>query len=80
MLNNTSKVLITLGILTTTIIKWWLGYEWLDVIGFSLMFVGFFYSKQDITESHSEYGIYIYYTFMALIMALFFIKWFVLLS
>jgi hypothetical protein len=77
-LNNTSKILITSGIITITIIKWWLGYEWLDVIGFSLLLVGFIYSKKEITESHQDYGMYIYYAIMALVMMFIFSKWFLL--
>lgn len=78
MLNNTSKALILSGILITTVLKWWLGYEWLDLIGFTLMMIGFVYSKNEIKESHDNYGDYIYYTIMVLLMIFIFSKWFLL--
>jgi len=76
-LNNTSKVLFLAGILTITVLKWWLGYEWLDVIGFTLLFIGLLFSKKAFIENHqSDYGKYIYYTMMVIFMLLVFEKWF----
>jgi len=75
-LNNTSKVLVLSGLLINTLIEWWLGYEWLDLIGYSLIFGGLLFSKKSIIEGIGNNGIYIYYSLLVLYTFLVFIRWF----
>lgn len=52
------------------------GIEWLDMVGFTLIFIGFILGKNDYIEGNKDYGKYIYYTLLILFLLLVFGKWF----
>jgi hypothetical protein len=75
-LSRTGYVFLLSGVLLNTVIKWWFGYEWLEIIGFGLILLSLLISKNQITEVNENYGVYIYYTLLVLLMILLFVKWF----
>jgi len=75
-INNISKVLIVSGFLISIVGKTIFGIEWLDIMGYSLVLIGFVLAKNDIIEGNEEYGIYIYYTILILFLFIVFGKWF----
>jgi hypothetical protein len=75
-LSRTGYIFLLSGVLLNTVIKWWLGYEWLEIIGFGLILLSLLISKNQITEVNENYGVYIYYTLLVLLMILLFVKWF----
>ena len=75
-INNISKVLVISGFLISLIGKTIFGIEWLDMAGYTLLFLGFVLAKNDIIEGNPDYGKYIYYTLLILFLILVFTKWF----
>jgi hypothetical protein len=76
MLNNIGKGIAISGLLINIIFKWWLGYEWIEPIGFSLLFIGLLVSKKQFIEGIGDYGVHIYYALMTIFMISIFAKWF----
>ena len=54
------------------------GIEWLDMVGFSLILIGFVMAKNDYIEGNVDYGKYIYYTVLILFLFIVFSKWFLI--
>lgn len=75
-INNISKVLILSGLLMSLIGKTVFGFEWLDMVGYSIILIALVWSKNDIIEGNEDYGKYIYYTLLVLFLFIVFGKWF----
>ncbi len=69
-------MLLISGLLLNTAVSWWLGYPWLEIIGFGLILLSLLISKKQITAVHEDYGIYIYYALLVSFMLIIFGKWF----
>lgn len=54
------------------------GIEWLDMVGLSIILIGFVLAKNDYIEGNDDYGKYIYYTVLILFLCIVFGKWFLL--
>jgi len=75
-INNISKVLFVSGFLISIVGKTIFGIEWLDMMGYSLVLIGFVLAKNEFIEGNEEYGIYIYYTILIIFLFAVFGKWF----
>jgi hypothetical protein len=74
-INNTSKLLILSG-LFIAVIERFTAIEWLDLVGMSLMMIGFILAKNDIIDQNGDYGIHIYYTILIIFLLMVFLYWF----
>lgn len=54
------------------------GIEWLDMVGLSIILIGFVLAKNDYIEGNDDYGKYIYYTVLILFFVLFLVMVFTL--
>lgn len=52
------------------------GIEWLDMVGFTLIFIGFILAKNDMIYGNNDYGKHIYYTVIIIFLLIVFSKWF----
>jgi hypothetical protein len=74
-INYISKTLIISG-LFVSLLERYLGIEWLDLIGMSLLMIGLYYAKSDVIALHDDYGLYLYYVLLLFTMAIIFMYWF----
>ncbi|MBC7885551.1 MAG: hypothetical protein H7X99_08755, partial [Saprospiraceae bacterium] len=73
-INNISKMLILSGFLISITGSTIFGIEWLELVGLSIVFIGFVLSKKDFIEVRGDYGKHIYYTIIIMFVLLTFIR------
>lgn len=72
---KTGKILLLSGLAINIVFAWWLSHDWVDMIGFSMILAGVYMHKEQATAFH-KYGLLIYYSILAAIMATIFMLWF----
>jgi hypothetical protein len=68
------KILLLCGLAINIVFAWWLSYDWVDMIGFSMILAGVYMHKEQAKEF--RYGLLLYYSILAAIMVTIFMLWF----